>query len=128
MKKNIFVLCLVLMTVLLVSGSSLAAQVDNTDDPGSILTVGTAEDNVEFTFSPSVAGLYGDDDDDNQWYVISTYHSGGTRTFATAQNITSIYKTITTDAAGEEVRILSFDDVIDTPASMEDWSTGVWER
>jgi hypothetical protein len=117
MKKNF---TLLIIAVFLVAFGSPAFAATATNTAGQALTLGgTNTEDLELTFSPQVLAYYGEDGATSpQWYVISTYHSGGNTTYATAQNITSIYKKVDTK---------SFTDVITTEASASDWSAS-WTR
>lgn len=120
LKTNKTVIVLVaFLSVFMLSSTSFAA--NKTTTGGATMTIGTAGgEELELNFSPNVSAYYGDDGSATsvQWYVISTYHSGGTKTYATAQNITSIYSKDAT----------SFDNLIVTEASMDEWSASIWSR
>lgn len=117
--KSLIVL-VALLSVFLLSSVSFAA--NDTTTGGATMTIGESggKGTLELNFSPNVSAYYGDDGTtDVQWYVISTYHSGGNKTYATAQNITSVYYKEGTP---------SFANLILTEASMDDWSASIWKR
>ncbi|HEX9778710.1 MAG TPA: hypothetical protein VGA63_11235 [Geopsychrobacteraceae bacterium] len=119
------VLALAVFGLLALSSTSFATvlQHASTAVAGETLEANSTVTGEELSldFSPKVMAMYGDDGVTGavQWYVIATYHIGGTKTYATAQNITSIYKADDT---------LDFTDVILTEASVEAWSGDVWSR
>ena len=84
---------------------------------------------LEISLSPKVVAGYtvADDTGTNDWYVIGTYHEGGTKAFATASSITKIWNDEVT--AGETVSS-HFDAVPQTPdtAGSDDlWSDAGWK-
>jgi hypothetical protein len=61
-----------------------------------------------------------------QWYVIGTYHLGGTEVYATAQDITALYKL---SAGKEPGSTLSSWSGLPTDSSTSNiWSGDVWEK
>ena len=60
-----------------------------------------------------------------QWYAIGTYHIGGTEVYATAQDITSIYKLKAGKTPGNT---FSWTGMPTDSGSSNIWSSGVWEQ
>ena len=89
---------------------------------------GTAGETLEISLSPKVVAGYTVDNNTgtNDWYVIGTYHEGGTKAFATASSITKIWNDEV--EAGETVSD-NFAAVPQTPAdagSDDLWSDAGW--
>jgi hypothetical protein len=102
MKKTILTMFIItlFMTSSLLSSAMAAPAVSNTESTGAgtpmSLQDTNADHDVVISFSPSVFGYYQpdstDDDDDVQWYAISTYHSGGNNFYGASGDSTALYK------------------------------------
>lgn len=76
--------------------------------------------------SSNVYALYDNDGATRtQWYVIGTYHLGGTEVYATAQDITSLYKLTDGKNPGDQFTWTGLP--ADSSASSS-WSGDVWEQ
>lgn len=60
-----------------------------------------------------------------QWYAIGTYHIGGTEVYATAQDITSIYKLKAGKTPGNN---FTWTGMPTDSGNSNIWSSGVWEQ
>ena len=116
--KNIF---LSLLLVLIFASFSLAGTAQSA---GGVLEF-TETGADEIALSPNVSAEYTDGVNATnvakQWYVAGTTHTGGNFTYATAANITKIYK-LKNNAAGNR-----FGDMPDSVQSESVWSTSGWD-
>ena len=129
--KTKFMFVLFIYAVSLMFGTSAFADFTqkNTDDDDPTTIVCGATDTQQISLSPSVNAGYtcADWRGSNDWYVIGTYHTGGTKAFATASSLTKIWK----DTAGAgETAAENFANVPQTPetaASEYLWSEAGWD-
>jgi len=116
--KNLF---LSLLMVLIFASFSLAGTADSANGVLAFTEAGADE----IALSPNVTAQYTDGVNATgvaqQWYVAGTTHSGGNFTYATAANITKIYK-LANDADGNR-----FADMPDTTQSESLWSDNGWD-
>ena len=124
MKK--ILISLVVISLLAIGGNALAKGTTNIAAGGNATLAldADANKNVEVQMSPQVVGQYNPNESDAagsvQWYSIATYHTGGTKTYGTASNVTSIY--YTEDQLG-------FSGIPTTKASASVWSSDLgWSR
>lgn len=98
-----------------------------------ILEMGDIDDSdfgTEVSLSPSVSAVYIQpvaqaNATTAQWYAIGAGHPGGTKVYATAQNITNIWTKGITDAT-ELTTVLG--EIPESQVSETDWSDNSWEK
>ena len=92
---------------------------------GGTETGGATSDTLSMGLSSNVTAMYEDSDTvQTQWYAIATAHQGGTEIYATAQDVTGIYKLVAGKKPGDAP---SFDGI---PAASDEstvWSDGAWK-
>ncbi len=125
--KKIIVFALMIALACVFSASSAFAWSENSDG-ATIICGSTAGETHTISLSPKVVAGYtvANNTGVNDWYVVGTYHNGGTKVFATASSITKIWNDEA--AAGEALSDL-FADAPQTPAnagSDDVWSDAGW--
>ena len=123
MKKTYCVFTL--FAALLFASTSFAAGIskDSTAGQLQIVCTDTTKPTLTMGLSTKVHARYVTSDTPAQWYTIGTYHEGGTKVYATAQDVTKIYKksyTVGEDAA------TAFTGLPTEGQSESQWSGGVW--
>jgi hypothetical protein len=116
--------------IFLVTALLLLMTVPAFADEGSTgtLTMGSGDNALDCGLSSNVYATYGTDGSasaPSQWYVIGTYHVGGTMVYATAQDITALYKLKAGKTPGNKFTWTGL------PSDSEDsnvWSYTVWEQ
>jgi len=123
MKKIILVLF-----ALMIASPALATDFTNYSGSllsGSKLTCGTGANQMEIGLSPKVAALYRiNATTPAQWYLIAAVHIGGNEAYATAQDLTKIYKHPYTAGSDTPASLLTA-----LPADMtseSQWSSAGW--
>ncbi len=92
---------------------------------GGTETDGTASDTLSMGLSSNVTAMYEDSDStQTQWYAIATAHQGGTEIYATAQDVTSIYKLVAGKTPGDAP---DFEGIPSTSTDSTVWSEGAWK-
>jgi hypothetical protein len=103
MKKNLILLAV--FAAALIIGSPVFAADNESTGAGTSFTVSDADPTnpheLTFTFSPGVLALYtvdaGEVSTDGssypQWYLVSTYHDGGSMFYGTTSSDSSLFKT-----------------------------------
>lgn len=124
--KKLVIISLISIVAVGMSFGTAFAWTDTSE--GATIKCGTSPNNLEISLSPKVHAGYTVDDNagTNDWYVVGTYHEGGTKAFATASNITKMWNDEI--SAGEAVSD-NFDAVPQTPAtagSDDLWSAAGW--
>lgn len=122
MKKIFLATALLLLMTLPAFAEGLA-----TDQTGN-LTIGGSDstDTLTSGLSSNVHAYYNTDGVAGaaaQWYVIGTYHLGGTDVYATAQDITSLYKL---DAGKIPGSLFTWSGLPTDSSASNVWSQDVW--
>lgn len=97
------------------------------DQTGTFTIGGTdSTDTMTSGLSSNVHAYYDNDGATSpQWYVIGTYHIGGTEVFATAQDITALYKLANGKVPGDE---FSWSGLPADASASSEWSGTVWQQ
>jgi hypothetical protein len=97
------------------------------DQTGTFTIGGTdSTDTMTSGLSSNVHAYYDNDGaTSTQWYVIGTYHIGGTEVFATAQDITALYKLANGKVPGDE---FSWSGLPADASASSEWSGTVWQQ
>ncbi len=126
MKKIALILCVLMLTA---TGAFATQQYFSTGSVsvgGGTETDGDTADMMNCGLSANVTAMYEDSDTtQTQWYAIGTFHTGGTEVYATAQDVTSIYKLDAGKQPGSSETTL-FNGI---PAASDEstvWSEGAW--
>lgn len=128
--KKIFLITALLMFVAS-SAFAVGLGVDQTGTftiGGSADSGGTATDLLTCGLSSNVHAYYNTDGTSAapaQWYTIGTYHVGGTEVYATAQDITSLYKL---DAGKTPGDLFTWTGLPTDSGSSNVWSADVWKQ
>jgi hypothetical protein len=121
---------ILLITALLLFVASSAFAGIGDDSVGSLsigggtTAAGVVSDVLTCGLSSNVHAIYDNDGvASTQWYVIGTYHLGGTQVYATAQDITSLYRL---DAGKVPGDVFEWSGLPEDGASSNVWSSAVW--
>jgi hypothetical protein len=111
---------LILLAFLMMASPAFAGTVNSDASTLTLETTGTPP--VSMGLSNSVHAQYVTNAATSvQWYAIGTYHEGGTKIFATAQDITKIYFKSHTSGDTSDITGLPT-----APQSESAWSAGSW--
>ena len=116
-----------LFAALLFASTSFAAGVskDSTAGQLQIVCTDTTKPTLTMGLSTKVHARYVTSDTPAQWYTIGTYHEGGTKVYATAQDVTKILqKSLYGSCEGNEST--AFTGLPTQSQSESQWSGGVW--
>lgn len=123
--KKIFLVTVLLMFMALPAFAEGLA----TDTTGNLTIGGTdSTDTLTSGLSSNVHAYYNTDGVSGaaaQWYVIGTYHLGGTEVYATAQDITSLYKL---DAGKTPGALFTWSGLPTDSGTSNIWSGDVWTQ
>lgn len=128
MKKLFLVSALVLIMVSPVFAASGDEMTNTFSVGGGQDSNGDATQTLTCGLSNNVHAVYytdGSTTAPSQWYSIGTYHIGGTEVYATAQDITSIYKLKAGKVPGNTYEWTGMPE--DSTASAT-WSSDVWKQ
>jgi hypothetical protein len=125
--KKILIIAALLLFVSAPSFAEIGADsTGNLTIGGGTTAAGVESDTLTCGLSSNVHAYYDNDGaTSTQWYVIGTYHIGGTEVFATAQDITALYKLANGKVPGDE---FSWSGLPADASASSEWSGTVWQQ